>query len=79
MKSLGLRNKVISNMYSQKGFQGNNFLFGYHVLFSVYIWIFIHCEVPGNVHISATEGIGNSWAREESQRAQMLRKCMTHN
>lgn len=36
--------------------------------------------VPGNVrHVSATEGIGNSWGREGSQRAQTLRKCMKHN
>ena len=35
--------------------------------------------VPGNVHISATEGIGNSMGQEESQKAQMLRKCTKHN
>ena len=39
----------------------------------------MQCVVPGNVHISATEGIGNSWDREESQKAQMLRKCTKHN
>lgn len=40
----------------------------------------MQCVVPGNVHhVSATEGIGNSWGREGSQRAQTLRKCMKHN
>jgi len=28
---------------------------------------------------SARGGIGNSWGREGSQRAKMLRKCMKHN
>ena len=51
-----------------------NFLFVYHVQFSVYMWNIIQCEVPGNVHISGTEGIGNSWAREESQRVQNVKK-----
>ena len=39
----------------------------------------MQCVVPGNVHISVTEGIGNSAGREESQKAQMLRKCMKHD
>ena len=43
------------------------------------IWNCVQCVVPGNVHISATEGIGNSWGREGSDRALMLRKCMKHN
>jgi len=47
------------------------FLFVYHAPFSVYIWNIIKCEVAGNVDISATKGIGNSWVREQSQRAQM--------
>ena len=32
--------------------------------------------VPGNVHISATEGIGNSVGREESQKAQNVRSII---
>ena len=28
------------------------------------IWSCVQCVVPGNVHICATEGIGNSWGRE---------------
>ena len=43
------------------------------------IWNWVQCVVLGNVHISATEGIGNSWGRGGSHRAQMLRKCMKHN
>ena len=37
----------------------------------------MQCVVPGNVHISATEGIGNSWGREESQKAQMFRNVQS--
>ena len=43
------------------------------------IWNCVQCVFPGNVHISATEGIGNSWGRGGSHGAQMLRKCMKHN
>ena len=39
----------------------------------------MQCVVRGNVHISATEGIGNCAGREESRKAQMLRKCMKDN
>ena len=33
------------------------------------IWNCVQCVVPGNVHVFATEGIGNSWGREGSHRA----------
>ena len=29
------------------------------------IWNWVQCVVLGNVHISTTEGIGNSWGRGE--------------